>query len=180
MFTCHEFKKGNKCVELFVVSKEGAVHGLLLFLFSYLPTMHSLPEGRLIKTNAIVGYHCNTGAQRTAGSYFSFSLVWWCDFVFFRNRFVSNGSVYLSSLSPFSLLPLCKGKDGVLWAVLSHYLESADLRAAPNRTNFTDTLGIFSTLVMCSTDQNTHLKSCLLEESIVNFEPTLYSTLLEV
>lgn len=109
---------------------------LLSSSFSHLPTMVSLPQGRLIKTNAIAGYHCYAGAQRAAGSYFSFALVWWCDFVFFRNRFVSNGSVYLSSLSPLSLFPLCKGEDGVLWVALSHYLESADFRAVPNRANF--------------------------------------------
>ena len=110
-----------------------SIVSLILFLLSHLPTTLSLPQGRLIKTNAIVGYHCYARAQRAAGPYFSFSLVWWCDFVFFRNRFVSNGSVYPSSLPPFSLFPLCKGKDGVLWAALSHYLESADLRE-PHQT----------------------------------------------
>lgn len=48
---------------------------LILFPFSHLPTTLSLPQGRLIKTNAIAGYHCYAGAQRAAGSYFSFSLV---------------------------------------------------------------------------------------------------------
>lgn len=102
--TSHDVRKVR--LAWLMMSKEDAVLFvsmvfLILFLFSHLPATLSLPQGRLIKTNAIVGYHCNAGARRTAGSYFSFSLVWWCDFVFFRNRFVSNGSVYLSSLSPF-------------------------------------------------------------------------------
>lgn len=68
------------CLLLFVTSKEDVVLFvsivfLILFLFSHLPTTLSLPQGRLIKTNAIVGYHCYAGAQRAAGSYFSFSLV---------------------------------------------------------------------------------------------------------
>ena len=110
---------------------------VLFLLLDTFPPRSSLPQGRLIKTNAIVGYQCYTRAQRAAGSYFSFSLVWWCDFVFLRNRFVSNGSVYLSSLSPFSLFPLCKGKDGVLWAALPHYLESAESCTKQGQAQFT-------------------------------------------
>lgn len=105
-------------------------------LFSYLPTTLALPQGRLIKTNAIVGYHCYAGAQRAAASYFSFSLVWWCDFVFFRNRFVSNGSVYLSSLPPFPY-SLCARLRMECFGLHCHITQSADFRAALNRANFT-------------------------------------------
>lgn len=66
---------------------------------------------------------------KAAGSYFSFSLVWWCDFVFFRNRFISNGSVYLSAPSPILYSLLCRSKDGGLWAAVSNYLQSADFTA---------------------------------------------------
>lgn len=101
--TIHKlFKKiTNMFSSLWWVKKPRCSFYSFYFLFSHLCTMLSLPQGRLIKTNAIVNYRCYAGAQKAAGSYFSFSLVWWCDFVFFRNRFVSNGSVYLSSLSPF-------------------------------------------------------------------------------
>lgn len=114
-------QKSNKCVRSLVTSKRKkkkkkktrrslfSIVSLILFLLSHLPTTLSLPQGRLIKTNAIVGYHCYARAQRAAGSYFSFSLVWWCDFVFFRNRFVSNGSVYLSSLPPLFPIPSVQG-----------------------------------------------------------------------
>ena len=163
-------RKSNKCVQRLVMSKKKkkktrcslfSIVSLILFLLSRLPTTLSLPQGRLIKTNAIVGYHCYARAQRAAGSYFSFSLGWWCGFVFFRNRFVSNGCVYLSSLPPFSLFPLCKGKDGVLWAALSHYLESADsdLRELhQTQQNFTShTLHFFFRMPwICSTRRAGH------------------------
>lgn len=141
-------QKSNKCVQLFVTSKEDVVLFvsivfLILFLFSHLPTTLSLPQGRLIKTNAIVGYHCYAGAQRAAGSYFSFSLVWWCDFVFFRNRFVSNGSVYLSSLSPFPY-SLCARVRMECFGLHCHITESlADFRDSPNRENFTSHTWLF-------------------------------------
>lgn len=103
-------------------------------LFSHFPTMCPLPQGRLIKTNAIVGYHCYTGAHRAAGSYFSFSLVWWCDFVFFRNRFVSNGSVYLSSLSPFPH-PLGMAEDGYCGLLQCHIPSQTDFRIWQTQTS---------------------------------------------
>lgn len=88
----------------------------ILLFFSHLPITLSLPRGRLIKTNAIVKYHGDAGAPRAAGSYFSFSLVWWCDFVFFRNRFVSNGSVYPATLFHCPLFPPVQGGWG--WRTL--------------------------------------------------------------
>lgn len=119
----HEKKNNN------TVNKPWFSFFLFFFTFLHLPTTFCLPQGSLIKTNAIVNYHCYTGDHRTVGSYFSFSLVWWCDFVFFRNRFVSNGSVYLSSPLSSSLYSPC---ERVLLAALSHYPESADFREAPN------------------------------------------------
>lgn len=122
-------RKSDKYVELHVTSKEAAQLALFSFSPSHLPITLSLPQGRLIKTNAVVKCHCYAGAQRAAGSYFSFSLVWWCDFVFFRNRFVSNGSVYLSAPSPILYSLLCRRKDGGLWAAVSDYPQSADFTA---------------------------------------------------
>lgn len=137
-------QKSNKCVQLFVTRKEDVVLFvsivfLILFLFSHVPTTLSLPQGRLIKTNAIVGYHCYAGAQRAAGSYFSFSLVWWCDFVFFRNRFVSNGSVYLSSLSPFpySLCARVRMECFGLNCHITKSLQTSELHQTGKTSHFT-------------------------------------------
>lgn len=137
-------------------------HCLPRSLYSHIiPPLSSLPQGGLIKTNAIVRYHCYAGAQRAAGSYFSFSLVWWCDFVFHRNRFASNGSVYLSplsrSLSLYPPFPPCRDIDGVLWAALPHYLESAALRAAPNGGK-TYTSQIWPFPCMCGSYKNNKKK----------------------
>lgn len=131
---------------------------LILFLFSHLPTTLSLPQGRLIKTNAIVGYHCYAGAQRAAGSYFSSFSCWWCDFVFFRNRFVSNGSVYLPFLSffPYSLCVRVRLECFGLHCHITKSLQTSQLHQTGKTSIHTS--AIFLITRKCST--------CMLDKSI--------------